>query len=271
MRLLSMAAAQQGQSVFLDADLKIYLASLTTPLSAGQINLLNTFVTDLKTGLGITNLSDVFDVMYILGNETEEAALKNLVKRTHDGILESASGSLLFTQFEGFTGGTDAQQQRVNTNYIPATDGDNISLNSAAYGVYGRVVSAAANTLIGVFSGTGRVTLLSSGAVTAIHDGTSTTVGRWPLGMNIISRAINTNYKHYKNKTEGTVNITSTILPTHDIWLLGINDNGAPLATNWGRGDQISFYFGGRALSQADVDVITDAFQAYMTANGKQV
>ena len=54
------------------------LRGLTTPLSSGQIDKLNTFVAALKSGLSISALSDAFDVMYVLANETAEAGLKTL-------------------------------------------------------------------------------------------------------------------------------------------------------------------------------------------------
>ena len=36
-------------------------------------------------------------------------------------------------------------------------------------------------------------------------------------------------------------------------------------------GTQLSLYFKSKAVTQANVNVIYDSFQAYMTANGKQV
>ena len=101
MRLLTIGAMQQQANIAgLDADLKIYLDSLTTPLSAGQQSLLNTLVVDLKAGLGITNLSDAFDQMLIHANETIESGLHNLVKRLHDATLHGTDGVPTFIALE---------------------------------------------------------------------------------------------------------------------------------------------------------------------------
>jgi hypothetical protein len=65
------------------AEVVTYTTGLTTPLSAGQIAKLNTLVLSLRSGLGISLLSDAFDVLYLFAGETSESSLRNLVKNAN--------------------------------------------------------------------------------------------------------------------------------------------------------------------------------------------
>lgn len=62
-----------------DADAQAYFDAMSTPLSTDYQDRINTFVLMVKDSLSLTNLSDKFDVIYLLANETSEAGLKNLV------------------------------------------------------------------------------------------------------------------------------------------------------------------------------------------------
>jgi hypothetical protein len=108
------AAAAKGKpgGTSLNAETVTYITGLTTPLSSGQVTLIDTFVTSLKTGLSITTLDEVFDVMYILAGETAESSLRNLIKNDHHA---TAVNSPTFTALEGFTG--DGLTKYINTNY----------------------------------------------------------------------------------------------------------------------------------------------------------
>lgn len=113
-----------------DAEVDTYITGLATPLSAWQITKLKTFVSALKTGLSITNLSDAFDVMYILGCETAESSLRNLVKNAHHA---TAVNILTFDPNTYIKGnGTDSY---INTNYIPSIHGVKFTVNDASFGI----------------------------------------------------------------------------------------------------------------------------------------
>jgi len=119
-------------SAEIDADLEAYIDAISgTELSDVWISRLNTFITTIKSGLGITNLSDAFDVMYVLAGETEESSLLNLAKRAHDAQVY---GTVPFTQYEGFTGGATTSD-RLITNYVPSTDTVKFTLNDGAWGL----------------------------------------------------------------------------------------------------------------------------------------
>jgi hypothetical protein len=117
-----------------DSDLLTYINGIVTPLSDNQLTLLNNFIVGIKLDLGIENLSDFFDFIYILAGETEETSRRNLVSRNYDLTL---SNSPTFTQFEGYyANGT----QYLLTNYIPSVHGVNYTRYNGAIGVYNRSV-----------------------------------------------------------------------------------------------------------------------------------
>lgn len=136
-----------GKPSNFQAETKLYISSLSTPLSGKQVSRIDLLVRQLKDSLGVTSLSSAFDVFYIFANETQEAGLKNLVKRSHDA---TAVNTPTWTQYEGFTG---ASTKYVNTNYNPSSQAVNYSLNNASFGVYSRT----SRSLVTVEMGAGNV------------------------------------------------------------------------------------------------------------------
>ena len=125
-----------------------YISELTTPLSSTQIGKLNTFVNSIKTGMGLTNLADAFDVMYILAGETQESSLRNLVKRQHDC---TNSNLPYYVQYEGF--GSIDNNKFIDTNYNPVNTLGNLQQNSSSMGFYSRTVGGGGTTIEMGFSG----------------------------------------------------------------------------------------------------------------------
>ena len=255
-----------------DLDLVTYIAGLATPLSDGQLILLNNFIVTLKSGLGIRNLSDAFDIIYILANETTEAALRNLVKRSHDA---TAVNSPTFTILEGYTG--NGSSMYINTNYNANTQGVNYTLNSASMGYYGRL-NVSTGMPFGVFDNGGATNSMINGKNasnqfivqlnTAGYGVVGTNYGTG-AGFYVGSRTANNVTYGYNNgarsaiKTDASVSMYSY---THYI-LAAHRSAGATSFSN----QQVSFAFTSRGLTQAEVTVITNAFEAYMDANGKGV
>ena len=255
----------------IDTDLQVYLNSLVTPLSTGQVGLLNTFVTTLKSGLGITNLSDVFDVMYILGNETEEAGLKNLVKRAHDATLSATAPT--FTALEGFTG--NASSAFIDTNYNPSTQGVNYQLNNAGAGIYSR-------TERGVDAEKYEFGALDTINILGINIHRDSGLSRMFLnnntGANIPSTGAKGMYGIYRNNPltlyaniNGITtpsNRDATNIPNLNVYIFALNSNGInAIHTD----SQLAFYFIGSALTGAEIDILINTFETYMNANGKGV
>ena len=194
-----------------DPDLLTYIDGLITPLSPGQLILLNTFIVDLKAGLGITNLSDAFDVMYILGGETAESSLRNMIRRAHDATLVNAP---LFTALEGYTG--NGTNQRLELNYNPSTDGIKFTRDSASQIVYSRTNSLS-NGVMGAVSGTNNCYLTTRNSSNQFLVGINTAgygyvgVNYNSIGMFIGSRTASNVLNGYKNKVQQTPSADASV------------------------------------------------------------
>ena len=261
-----------------EIEVNTYIYGLTTPLSSAQIAKLNIFVKSLKTGLGITALSQAFDTMYILGGETAESSLRNLVKRAHDC---TAVNSPTFTQFEGFTGGSG---KWINTYYNAKLDGVTYTKNNASVGLYSRT-SGYSNEQVWIEAGSVSVgyysyVLLSykeeNRCIYRINSGVqpygSSTIGNGS-GMYIICRENeNPNGLYvFINKTLDMrvfyTQLTNDIPNANWFILARSNNNNADFFSQ----RQISFAFFGKAFTQYESNVITDAIEIYMDSNGKGV
>lgn len=261
----------------LDADLVTYMAGLSTELSSEQQTLINTFILALKSGLGITNLSNFFDIAYIIGGETKESSYRNLVKRAHD---ITATVEPTWTALEGSQG--NGSTQSLNTNYNPSTQGVNFTQNDGAIGVYSRTDGSTWSIEIG--NNNAGVTVINQiycrGAdgkayfdinvddTSYVSDAVATGAGMFMATRN--GSAI-TNLTGYFNKTSlitrTGVDVTGSI-PNCNIYLLGCNNNGVLAAAS---ARQLSFAFASKHVSTTHRDIIVDAFEAYMDANGKGV
>lgn len=261
------AKGRGGNNGPANAEVLAYITGLTTPLSSGQVTLIDTFVTSLKTGLSITTLDEVFDVMYILAGETQESSLRNLVKNAHHCTLDGTSNPS-FTAIEGFTGNV-AQLAYIKTNYNPNSQGVRLSLNSASYGFYlrldpagadqpdmGQVVGGASLQIYSGFTDNKMYVKIHSG-------GYSSWANTDRSGMYIGCRPSSTQQILYRNKTGNTGTVNSTNIADSIITFLR---GGATYSPN-----QIAFGFAGRSLSSTEVGIITDAIETYMDSNGKGV
>lgn len=263
--------------VALEAELQTYITGLTTPLSEGQKILLNNFILALKTGLSITNLSDYFDTMYIRAGETEESSLKNLVSDAYHATLVGTPAPT-FVPFEGFTG--DGAHGYINCNWNIANNKVRFTQNNCGYGIYirndvdeNKVVSGGGRLGVAGLKLSARVSNIASFWINdhvADYHGFANTDSR---GMYIITRdALQYNKVYaYKNKTSPEL--------THS----GTNNSEALMNQNFYEmcyyyttpqlfsTHQIAFTFTSKFVSTADRDVIVDAIEAYMDANGKGV
>ena len=272
--MLLLTATCFGQSLLLfddkpyDKDARIYFASLTTPLSSVQKKRVNTFVKMLKDSLGITSLASKFDVMYLLANETSEAGLKNLVKRSSDATAVNAP---VFTAYEGFTA---AATKYINTNYIPSSQGVNFTLNSASIGFYNRVNSAVVR-----MGGEGagdvleRTDILVAGGLLyyRLNQNSSLTHAVADVtGLLILSRTSGTSVSGYRNGALLSAQAAgSNTLTTATFYILGQNDNGSLNAST--AGEQVSFAFAGSQLSATQVRQLTNCIEVYMDSIGTGV
>lgn len=253
-----------------EPEVTAYIAGLTTPLSAGQITKLNTLVSSLKTGMSITNLSDVFDVFIVYANETAEAGLRNIAKDAHHA---TAVNSPLFTQFEGFTG--NGTSSYINTNYNAAVDGVRFTLNDASIGHYNRTeLTVSANYQIGAktSSNVGVYIYLrqsESSTRVGINQSYFTNASQLSsIGLKILSRSSDSVLNYYNNKVGSNLSYASSAVPNLNFYDLAANQGGSPLFYN---PSQFSLRFIGKNITESNVAVIVDSFEAYMDSNGKGV
>jgi hypothetical protein len=250
-----------GGYKIVNAELTTYVTGLTTPLSDEQLEKIDTFLTYYKTHDGLTNLSDAYDVMYYLGNETAESSLRNLVKRAHDAV---AVNSPAFTPYEGWTG--DGISSYIDTNYNPATQGVNFVLNDASYGFYSRTIGSgivmapgSGNTRILFYMGN-RIYWSINGAIPDSYHSYGDADGMYILtGDNVSAKS-----DLYRNKIIlDTTTGSQTTVENGNFWLLG---RGTYYSTK-----QLSFAFAGKYLDSTSVGYLTDDFEALMDSNGRGV
>ena len=251
-----------------EPEVDVYIDGLTTPLSVGQITKLNKFVKDLKSGLEISNLSDAFDVIRIHANETAESALRNIVKRANDA---TAVNSPTFTAFEGFAG--NGTSSRISSNYTPSSDAINYQQNNASILFYLRTNNKNSLTVFGVNDGSNKWVYFNFGVInySRINDNSSANTITVPdtLGMFALIRSGASQGRIIRNKSvNATFTITSTGLPTKQVFELCYNNNGTGSEYDI---KQNAFICYGRAFSDTEIAIITDAFEAYMDSNGKGV
>lgn len=268
---LGISKAIKGSGLNYEPELVTYITGLNTPLSTVQKVRLNTLIRSLKSGLAISALSDAFDVMYILGGETAESSLKNLAKNAHHG---TAVNSPAFVAFEGFTG--NGTTSYIKTNYNPSSQGVAYTLNSASIGVYSRTDIDGALVSIGarVTFGDDMAYLVLRSANALFHpinqDSTTdiSVENTSSTGLYVTTRTSSIGTNVYKNKSplNPSFQISSTI-PNLEMYCCGYNNNGT---ASYDVKQQALVFFG-KGLTQANVNVITDAFEAYMDSNGKGV
>jgi len=258
-------------SVPWDSDTLNYISGLATPLSTPLLTKIDTLIRDIKTGLGITHLYDFFDTFYVLANETAEAACRNLVKRAHD---ITPQGSPTFAALEGYTGTTS---KWLDTNYNPATQGVNFTLNNAGFAIYFRTNPG--TYAVGGFSGcinaAGHGLMLNSlrTANTGSYNLNNTTNLNSPFTGNIgMWSAFRTasNYSIvYRNKIATMDSVVASIgIPSRNIYLLAGNLDG--VAGNW-LPSQHSIAYTSKSMVVGQNGVVVDAIEKYMDANGKGI
>lgn len=253
----------------------IYANSLTTALSDSQMTNIDNFITMLKDSLSITSLSQKFDAMYILANETAEAGLKNLVKRSHDA---TAVNSPTFTQWEGFAG--NGSSSYLNTNYNVTTQRSAVSANNQSIGIYSRTDKVEDKNDMGVIinslsdTSTSRIAIMynaTSGFVSLGRSAAATVANS--LGLFVGSRTASTTLAIYQNGTllsMGAQSGTGTgISMNGNHYICAINRVGGAIWNFSTR--QYSFSFIGAGLTATEVRQVYNCIQAYMTGIGKQV
>jgi hypothetical protein len=86
-------------------------------------------------------------------------------------------------------------------------------------------------------------------------------------GMGVKNRTSSNSAKLYINKTyRGESTLSTTKIPNLNVFLLALNSNSGAIQHD---ADQISFYALGKAMSETDINIITDWFNERLTYHGK--
>ncbi len=264
-----------GEPIGMDSDVETYISGLATPLSTEYTEALNTFVVSLKDSLNISSLSSVFDAMWIMDNETSEAAVRNLVERDNDMTIVAG---MTFTQYLGFNG--NGTTQYLNTNFVPSTDGVNYTLNNASFGIYSRTNVSESSIDMGCIddmTGYGdceigiRVAGLSDRCAGKLNTESDTYVGftgnTSSIGMFMVTRngSAYTDLTLYidktANTTRGGTGSTNSLSP-NAVFIGAFNEGGPQLPST----RQYSFAFIGKHITADMRDDIVDCYAAYRTA-----
>lgn len=235
---------------------------------------------NMVSGLVDDGVWDKMDVFYNFAahlNTNAEAQVNWKNPGTHDATLVHAPA---FTALEGFTG--DGANDYIETNFTPSADGVNYQLNDASHGAYVRYFDQSDINLFvyGVYSttgdgGTDNAIRLYCGSPTIDQSGFDINNNVTALtfvvtdGMYIASRNDNAGYDWYINKS-GTAEINnSTKAPDQGIVILARRTVDGSVGCF--SSSQVSCFFAGAGLTQADVNNITDRYEAVMDYNGKGI
>jgi len=224
---------------------------------------------DLVESLVDTGVWAKLDTFYVFAGHTN-ANGESLINWFNPGTFDAtAINAPAFVALEGFTG--DGAASYINSNYNAATQGIKYLQDSASGGFYSRSNIAETKTDFGALSGNNRMYINSR----EVAD-----VARYVANDNVAVPAANTNsrgmfvstrtasnaralYKNINLLQSGAV--ISAGVPNSAFQFLALTALGA-YSTK-----QLSLGFLGGGLVQADITNLYNAFQAYMTSNGKQV
>ena len=252
-------------NVAAEAELSTYITGLATPLSTTQLIRLNTFIKGLKSGLSVSNLSDVFDTIYVLGGETSESSLKNLVKNAHHAQQVNAN---VFEQYVGFA--SNGTNSYLKLNYNANTEGLRYTLDSASFGVYcAEKASVTGARAMGSRVGYGddmSYMVVNSGGSGAYFINQDSTAGTATVVTDsraswIVSRTASDSYKIYRNKIELlSETLASTAIPNYEWFGLAANAAGSPSGYDTRK---YGLMFTGKGFSATEIAAINDAWDEY--------
>ncbi len=256
--------------VAVDAEAQAYFNALSTPLSGNRQDTIDQFVKRLKDSLSTALLSDYFDRIWILANETEESALQSLVNVSADDAV-NVSGTA-FAVDRGYTG--DGVADYIDTKFNTFTDATVYTQNSASLGFYSRTDANNSNFTTGENDGThytavapdasGSFFLNLNANATASGDAVANSLGLFSGIRNSSSVMVN-----WHNDTDlGDFSSTSTGLPNIDMPIGARNNNSV-----YERFDvrQYAFGFYGKGLTDDEMVKVFRTIEWYLDAIGAGV
>jgi len=256
-----------------DAEASSYFtrASITDATAKTAIN---DWIAGVKSGLGLSLLSDAFDQIAMQGNETSGAAVADW---TGNELDQSLINSPTFTQWRGVTraGATDY----IDTNFNPVSVAGNFALNSHSFGVYFRApTSGGASNGMGVINGSFQGYQIwnnNSGNFLGSDGSTSTNLdvsnGGDQTGLISVSRTASNATAIYRDATSmQALTFTPNVgLLNLNFFIIGRNQNGS--LGNAATGTSVAFSFFGRGFTAGEMAIISAHTDTLATALGWNV
>jgi hypothetical protein len=201
-----------------DADYQAVLDYATTQgytlPSSGQQTLQNQLLVDLKGG-GIWSKLDTFGVFATDGDS--DFALIDW-KRLSD---YTAVNSPTFTTNEGFTG--NGTSSYIDTNFNPATQGTNYTLDDASRFYYVNIISGGSVALEGIVLNARNGSQIGTSTSQRINQSVSTLNAAAQMGVsgwNIINRTSSTNVELFIDTTQNSRTANSTNVESQNQFVL---------------------------------------------------
>lgn len=254
------------QSEF-EADASTYFGAMTAPPTWARRRLDNWLIANLKGG----SIWQVQDAVWILCQATSQAAVLNAVQRAFDCTIV---GSPVFAANQGYTG-TAGAGNYLDTTYIPATHGVNLTQDNGSLGTYNRLNVTGSNVEMGAQQAASQRTSISalfgSTSFYRINQVSGLSVANSDTRGMFVSNRLNssTTMAGYKNGALAVSgSIASATRPTSKIIILGSWNGTVQTSITI---NQVSLAFVGGGLTAQQVTDFYTVVQSYMTALGINV
>lgn len=244
-----------------DADALALFSAMTTPPTAARKVLINAAIVSLKNG-GIWPLLDIFYVTAAADSQAARLNWKNPATFTASEV-----NSPTFAADRGYTG--DGATSRLNTGWVPSTNGVNFTQDSASMWGWSRTTGSEAISFLGNNTGTVQCminprTAGNAVALVRINDATNGSVSPNTDGSGFfgLQRTDSANKRVFRNGTQISTDIAqaSTGVANLAQWMCGADASQFSTrqiaAAAWGAGlsgKELAFY---------------NAMNTYMTAIG---
>lgn len=224
------------------------IAAMSTPPSAARAGAITTLVNSLQA----SGVWDLLDVLYVLAAADSQAALLNW--KAPASFTASAVNSPTFTADRGFTG--NGTTSRVNTGWVPSTNGVKYTQNSASAWLWSNTEGSVTNGDLGGKADATKQCLMRLRSVNSflgrVNDADSTQAANGgAIGFFGMQRISSTTKNYWKNGAQLGTNIAANSVGVNADaqWICGCNATGFPTNQQalaaWGAslaGKEAAFY-----------------------------
>lgn len=254
-------------SSFQTAETTALLAQMTTQPNAARKSRIDALIVGLKTD----GIWSKLDALWVMAAHDAQAARLNWMNPTGTTLTEVNSPA--FDIDQGYTG--DGTSARLDTGYIPSTDGVNLTQNSGCFGVWVNKAGSSAFTAYGGARNENGGGTFSITSVTRAANGsgwyaylnndssvTATTASENATGLLCVNRDTTTLAAHRNSTEEASASKSSTYNLPRQLRLLAEDNRGTIGSHSDG---QISFSWVGGSLTATERSNLYTRLNTYMT------